>query len=68
MRSLRSAPLLAALSLAVWLLVVLDLARSAPYVVLGLGFLVLTAVASARAAPLAPADPPRVERRVGAHA
>ena len=45
-----------------------DVARSAPYVVLGLGFLVLSAVASARAAPVAVADPPRVECRVGADA
>ncbi|GAA1758929.1 hypothetical protein GCM10009795_001610 [Nocardioides hankookensis] len=50
-----------------------EVAASGWYVVLGLGFLVLSifkgsAVASARAAPLAVADPPRVERRVGAHA
>jgi alpha-1,2-mannosyltransferase len=46
----------------------LDVARSGLYVVFGLGFLTLTAVASARASTLAVTDPPRAERGVGAHA
>jgi alpha-1,2-mannosyltransferase len=46
----------------------LDVARSGAYVVFGLGFLALTAVASARASTLAVADPPRAQRGVGAHA
>jgi alpha-1,2-mannosyltransferase len=46
----------------------LDVARSGAYVAFGLGFLALTAVASARASTLAVADPPRAQRGVGAHA
>ena len=43
-----------------------EVARSAPYVVLGLGFLAVTAVASARASSLTVAAAPRSERGVGA--
>ncbi|WP_082574619.1 MULTISPECIES: glycosyltransferase 87 family protein [unclassified Nocardioides] len=50
-----------------------ELMGSGCYVVFGIGFLALSlfqlrAVASARAVPLSVADPPRVERRVGADA